>query len=71
MRRGLHALPLPALPVPVLTHGVAPNADGVDIDASQRVLVQNSEFTVSDDAICIKSGIDWFAVHLKVSSCRI
>ena len=40
--------------------GDEPNADGIDIDACQRVVVENSFFSVTDDAICVKSGLDWF-----------
>ena len=40
--------------------GDEPNADGIDIDACQRVLVEDSYFSVTDDAICVKSGLDWF-----------
>lgn len=38
----------------------APNADGIDIDSSQDVLVEHNFFSVGDDALCVKSGIDWF-----------
>lgn len=37
-----------------------PRHAGIDIDACQRVLVEDSFFSVTDDAICIKSGLDWF-----------
>jgi polygalacturonase len=40
--------------------GDEPNADGIDLDACQRVLVENSYFSVTDDAICVKSGLDWY-----------
>ena len=36
------------------------NADGIDIDACQRVLIEDSHFSVNDDAVCLKSGVDWF-----------
>lgn len=38
----------------------APNADGIDIDSSQDVVVEDSFFSVGDDALCIKSGLDFF-----------
>jgi polygalacturonase len=37
-----------------------PNADGMDIDSSQDVLVEENYFSVGDDALCVKSGIDYF-----------
>eukprot|EP00039_Didymoeca_costata_P001511 m.53034 g.53034 ORF g.53034 m.53034 type:complete len:429 (+) comp10836_c1_seq2:109-1395(+) len=39
---------------------IEPNADGIDVDASQEVLVENNYFSVGDDALCVKSGIDYF-----------
>jgi polygalacturonase len=33
-----------------------PNNDGIDIDSSQHVLVQDSSFDTADDGICIKSS---------------
>ena len=38
----------------------APNADGIDIDSSEDVLVEDCFFSVGDDALCVKSGIDYF-----------
>ena len=38
----------------VAAHG--PNCDGIDIESSSDVLVENCRFDQGDDAICIKSG---------------
>ena len=38
----------------------APNSDGIDLDCVQNALVEDSVFDVGDDALCVKSGIDWF-----------
>ena len=45
---------------PALYVNGSSNADGIDIDACQRVVVEDSVFDVNDDAVCIKSGVDWY-----------
>lgn len=39
--------------------GRGPSTDGIDIDSSERVLVERCDLSVNDDAICIKAGRDW------------
>lgn len=39
--------------------GRGPSTDGVDIDSSERVLVERCDIAVNDDALCIKAGRDW------------
>merc|ERR1711988_997054 len=34
----------------------APNGDGIDIDSTQDVLIEDSIVSVNDDSICVKSG---------------
>ena len=36
------------------------NTDGIDPDATQDMLVEDSYISVGDDAIAIKSGLNWF-----------
>lgn len=38
--------------------GIGPSTDGIDIDSSTRVLVQNCDIECNDDNICLKSGRD-------------
>ena len=37
------------------------NADGIDIDSSQRALVRESSWDVGDDMLCVKAGKNWAA----------
>lgn len=38
--------------------GHGPSTDGIDIDSSSRVLVDNADIAVNDDALCLKAGRD-------------
>ena len=38
----------------------APNSDGIDLDCVQGAVIEDSIFDVGDDALCVKSGIDYF-----------
>ena len=38
--------------------GKGPSTDGIDIDSSRNVLVENADIDVNDDALCLKSGRD-------------
>ncbi|MBW2962551.1 glycoside hydrolase family 28 protein [Mesonia aestuariivivens] len=39
--------------------GHGPSTDGVDIDSSQWILVQNCDIDCNDDNFCLKAGRDW------------
>jgi polygalacturonase len=56
----------------------APNTDGLDIDSSSFVTVENCRFDVGDDCLCLKSGMDadGYRVgkstnNVKVSNCTM
>ncbi len=38
--------------------GKGPSTDGIDIDSSHDVLVENADIDVNDDALCLKAGRD-------------
>jgi polygalacturonase len=38
--------------------GRGPSTDGIDIDSSQKVLVEHADIDVNDDALCLKAGRD-------------
>ena len=40
----------------VSQYGYAPNADGIDVEHSSRVLIEHSHVHCGDDAICLKAG---------------
>lgn len=39
--------------------GHGPSTDGIDIDSSSWILVQNSDIDCNDDNFCLKAGRDW------------
>ena len=38
--------------------GKGPSTDGIDIDSSRKILVENADIDVNDDALCLKAGRD-------------
>lgn len=42
----------------VSKYGYAPNADGIDVEHSRRVLIENCAIRSGDDAICLKAGFE-------------
>ncbi|WP_432713216.1 glycoside hydrolase family 28 protein [Pedobacter sp.] len=45
--------------------GHGPSTDGVDIDSSSWVLVQNSDIDCNDDNFCLKAGRDWDGLRVN------
>ncbi len=45
--------------------GHGPSTDGVDIDSSSWVLVQNCDIDCNDDDFCLKAGRDWDGLRVS------
>lgn len=45
--------------------GKGPSTDGVDVDSSTWVLVQNCDIDCNDDDFCLKSGRDWDGLRVN------
>jgi len=45
--------------------GHGPSTDGVDIDSSSWILVQNCDVDCNDDNFCLKSGRDWDGLRVN------
>ncbi len=45
--------------------GKGPSTDGVDVDSSSWVLVQNCDIDCNDDDFCLKSGRDWDGLRVN------
>lgn len=45
--------------------GRGPSTDGVDIDSSTNILVENSNINCNDDNFCLKAGRDWDGLRVN------
>lgn len=45
--------------------GHGPSTDGVDVDSSSDVLIQNCDIDCNDDNFCLKSGRDWDGLRVN------
>ncbi len=45
--------------------GSGPSTDGVDIDSSRFVLVENCDIDCNDDNFCLKAGRDWDGLRIN------
>lgn len=48
--------------------GHGPSTDGVDIDSSKWILVQNCDIDCNDDNFCLKAGRDWDGQRVNKST---
>lgn len=46
-------------------NGFGPSSDGIDIDSSRDVLIQNCDIDCNDDNICLKAGRDWDGLRVN------
>jgi polygalacturonase len=46
-------------------NGHGPSTDGIDIDSSSWVLVQNCDIDCNDDDFCLKAGRDWDGLRVN------
>ncbi len=47
------------------------NNDGIDIDSSENVFIENCDISSGDDAICIKATSDLPSCHIEARNCKI
>jgi polygalacturonase len=45
--------------------GSGPSTDGIDVDSSSWVLIQNCDIDCNDDNFCLKSGRDWDGLRVN------
>jgi len=45
--------------------GKGPSTDGIDVDSSSWVLIQNCDIDCNDDDFCLKSGRDWDGLRVN------
>jgi polygalacturonase len=45
--------------------GHGPSTDGIDVDSSSWVLIENSDIDCNDDDFCLKSGRDWDGLRVN------
>lgn len=45
--------------------GRGPSTDGIDIDSSSKILVQNCDIDCNDDNFCLKAGRDWDGLRVN------
>jgi polygalacturonase len=45
--------------------GKGPSTDGIDVDSSNWVLIENSDIDCNDDNFCLKAGRDWDGLRVN------
>ena len=46
--------------------GSGPSTDGIDVDSSSWVLIENCDIDCNDDNFCLKSGRDWDGLRVNI-----
>lgn len=46
--------------------GSGPSTDGIDVDSSAWVLIENCDIDCNDDNFCLKSGRDWDGLRVNI-----
>jgi len=45
--------------------GHGPSTDGIDVDSSTKILIQNCDIDCNDDDFCLKAGRDWDGLRVN------
>lgn len=45
--------------------GSGPSTDGIDVDSSSKVLIENCDIDCNDDNFCLKAGRDWDGLRVN------
>ncbi|WP_345950240.1 glycoside hydrolase family 28 protein [Mucilaginibacter sp. PAMB04274] len=45
--------------------GHGPSTDGIDVDSSTKILIENCDIDCNDDDFCLKSGRDWDGLRVN------
>ena len=60
-----HHLTVDAVVIKNNEDGSGPSTDGIDVDSSSWVLIQNCDIDCNDDNFCLKAGRDWDGLRVN------
>jgi polygalacturonase len=61
-----HHLTVDAVVIKNNEDGSGPSTDGIDVDSSSWVLIENCDIDCNDDNFCLKSGRDWDGLRVNI-----